>query len=170
VALSADGRVALSGSQDTTLRLWETSSGRCLRTLQAHHSEIQAVALSGDGRFALSASRDHTIRVWFLDWELEDRETAEWDEGARPCLETFLSAHTPHAATLPADRQPTDEEVTLALTRRGQPTWTESDFQRLLYTLGCAGFGWLRPEGVRRQLEAMAAAWPGPAPLTGDER
>ena len=35
--------------------------------------------------------------------------------------------------------------------------WTEDDFQRLLYTLGCAGYGWLRPEGVRRELERMAA-------------
>jgi hypothetical protein len=36
------------------------------------------------------------------------------------------------------------------------PTWSEEDFQRLLHTLGCAGYGWLRPEGVRRKLEEMA--------------
>src|SRR5207248_747652 len=32
VALSADGRQALSGSDDTTLRLWDVASGQCLRS------------------------------------------------------------------------------------------------------------------------------------------
>ncbi|WP_017720897.1 hypothetical protein [Kamptonema formosum] len=50
---------------------------------------------------------------------------------------------------------PTEEGVTLALTRRGTPTWTEEDFQQLLVTLGCAGYGWLIPVGVCRQLEEM---------------
>lgn len=49
----------------------------------------------------------------------------------------------------------TEEKITLALTHRGTPTWTEEDFQKLLYILGCAGYGWLRPEGVHKQLEAM---------------
>jgi hypothetical protein len=63
--------------------------------------------------------------------------------------------HIPYAIALPTDRVPTEEEVALAPTRRGTPTWTEGDFQNLLYTLGCAGYGWLRPEGVRLQLEMM---------------
>ncbi|MBI1917420.1 MAG: hypothetical protein HYS12_22190 [Planctomycetes bacterium] len=67
-----------------------------------------------------------------------------------------MSAQTPYAATLPAKEKPSEEEVTLALTRRGTPTWTEADFQRLLQTLGGAGYGWLRPEGVRRALVKMA--------------
>ena len=71
----------------------------------------------------------------------------------------------PFAGSLPQDREPTEEEVTLALTRRGRPRWGEADFQRLLDTLGCAGYGWLRAEGVRRELEKMAAEWEGPPPL-----
>ena len=65
--------------------------------------------------------------------------------------------HTPHVGTLPKDRDPTEEEITLALTRRGVPRWTEEDFKGLLYTLSCAGYGWLRPEGVRRELDKMAS-------------
>ncbi len=40
---------------------------------------------------------------------------------------------------------------------------TEDDFKQLLYTLGCAGYGWLRPEGVRRELETLRVArgWQG---------
>ncbi len=62
----------------------------------------------------------------------------------------------------------TEEELTLALTRRGEPTWDEADFQRLLDPLGCAGLGWLRPEGVKRELQKMAADWQGPPALPGD--
>ncbi len=110
---------------------------------------------------ALSGSGDKTLKLWMLDWELADKEPANWDEGARPYLEVFLTSHTPYAGTLPKHRNPTDEEITLALTRRGKPVWTEDDFQQLFYTLGCAGYGWLRPEGVRRELEKMAREWQG---------
>jgi len=61
----------------------------------------------------------------------------------------------PFADKLSVGRKPTHEEITLSLTRTGKPKWTEDDFQRLLKTLGQAGYGWLRPEGVRAQLETM---------------
>jgi len=92
-------------------------------------------------------------------WELDDRELADWDEGARPHLANFLTLHTPYLGALPRDREPTEEEVTLALTRGGQPVWDEMDFEDFLETLGCAGYGWLRPEGVRHELARTAAGW-----------
>ncbi|MBP0021097.1 MAG: protein kinase [Cyanobacteria bacterium SBLK] len=49
----------------------------------------------------------------------------------------------------------TEEEIQLALTRDGTPTWTEEDFQNLMQTLGKAGYGWLTSEGVYHQLEKM---------------
>lgn len=162
VCLSEDGRLALSGSHDGTAKLWEVTTGICLHTFKgyAHKGntyEANSVCLSGDCRFALSSSEDRTPKLWLLDWELEDRQPADWDEGARPYLKTFLEQHIPYVATLPVDREPTEEEITLALTRRGTPTWTEENFQNLLYTLSCVGYGWLRPQGVRQQLQAMTA-------------
>jgi hypothetical protein len=123
------------------------------------------VDVSADARWVISAG-DH-LQLWELDWELEAADPADWDEGARPYVDNFLTLHTPYAGTLPDDRAPSDEEVTLALTRRGRPSWTDDDFKQLLYTLGCAGYGWLRPEGVKRELEKMAASWTGPLPLFG---
>ena len=70
VALSADGRSALSGSVDNTLRLWEVNSGRCLRTFQ---ERLWAVALSADGRWALSAN----FRLFL------------WEVSSWKCLRTF---------------------------------------------------------------------------------
>ncbi|WP_265265207.1 protein kinase domain-containing protein [Spirulina subsalsa] len=49
-----------------------------------------------------------------------------------------------------------EEEIRLALTRYGSPDWTEEDFQQLLRLLGEAGYGWLNPEGIRKQLEIMS--------------
>jgi hypothetical protein len=65
---------------------------------------------------------------------------------------------------LPAEGTPSEQQIQQALTRRGKPRWTEEHFAQLLATLGHAGFGWLHPEGVRRKLEKMAAAWQGPPP------
>jgi WD40 repeat protein/serine/threonine protein kinase len=158
VCLSADGRFALSGSDDTTFKLWDVATGRCLHT-QAFEYAVTAVHLSTAGQYALCGCKDGSVSAWFLDWELEENEPADWDEGARPYLEVFLRTHRPYGAALPRDRQPTDEEITHALTRRGRPEWSEEDFQGFLHTLGCAGYGWLRPEGVHRELKQMTAAW-----------
>jgi tetratricopeptide (TPR) repeat protein len=155
VSLSADGRLALSGGDDKTLRLWEVESGRCLRTLEGQ-DWVSSVSLSADGRLALSGSNDGTLRLWVLDWELEAREAVDWDEGARSYLEAFLLQHTPSAGQLPQDRDPTEQEIRLALTRRGTPIWSEQDFEDLIHHLQRAGYGWLRPDGVRYKLEEMA--------------
>jgi predicted Zn finger-like uncharacterized protein len=183
VGLSLDCRFAVSGSMDRTLKLWETSTGQCLRTFAGHAGAVTSVALSPDGRYALSGSDDRTLKLWALDWELEANHPAEWDEGARPYLETFLTLHTPYAAALPkAGRRtvaeianspltrlfkfsPTNAEIARALTRSGRPVWNDEDFEELLYLLGCAGYGWLRSEGVRRKLEQMARKWNAPPSL-----
>ncbi|MBN2560502.1 MAG: WD40 repeat domain-containing protein [Phycisphaerae bacterium] len=167
VCLSSDGRWALSGSDDRTLRMWNISSGRCVRVFEGHAGFVNSVCLGADDRWALSGSFDKTLRLWALDWELEEREPADWDDGAEPYLETFLTQQMPYAGSLPADGEPSEEQVALALTRKGSPQWNDDNFQRLLFTLGCAGYGWLRPEGVRKRLEEMAANWTGPPWLPG---
>jgi hypothetical protein len=45
VAWSADGRHALSGSSDHTLRWWDVEQGRCLHTLEGHSDKVTTVAL-----------------------------------------------------------------------------------------------------------------------------
>src|SRR5205085_110399 len=117
VSWSPDGRYALSGSWDKTVRLWQVSRGMGLHLLAGHTGGVNSVSWNPDGRCALSGSRDKTLRLWELDWEFEQNQPADWDEGARPHLVTFLSIHTPYAATLPDMRNPTEEEIAMALTR-----------------------------------------------------
>jgi hypothetical protein len=158
VSFSADGRFALSGSLDQTLRLWELDTGRCLRVFEGHTSSVTSVSFSADGRFALSGSMDRAPRLWELEWELEAHDLVDWNEGALPVLETFLTLHTPPTATLPPDHNPSEQEAQRFLTRCGMPTWSEQDFQELIRQLQYAGYGWLRPEGVRRKLEEKTQA------------
>src|SRR5262249_18851051 len=130
--LTSDGRHALSGSWDQTLRLWHVGSGRCLRVFEGHAGKVNAVCLSADGRHALSAGEDRTLRLWVLDWELKDCAPADWDDGAAPYLEAFLTLHTACSAE-PPTIWPTNRAVARALTRQGEPSGTTEDFQDLLY-------------------------------------
>src|SRR5215468_9912751 len=64
VAFSPDGRTLASGSSDTTIKLWEVTSGRELRTLARHSQEVTSVTFSPDGRTLASGSRDQTVKLW----------------------------------------------------------------------------------------------------------
>ena len=64
VSFSPDGRTIVSGSGDRTLKLWDTASGRELRTLNGHTDNVRSVAFSLDGRTIVSVSGDNTIKLW----------------------------------------------------------------------------------------------------------
>ncbi len=151
VFLSPDGRWAVSGARDNTLRLWEVASGQCQHVFEGHTDPVTSVCMSADGRWVLSGGEDHTLRLWEIDWDYEFPGWADWDRRARPFLEAFLTLLCPYAED--------------GLTRTGRPQWNDDDFQQLLKDLQHRGLGWLRPEGVRRELQQMAAYWQGPPPL-----
>jgi WD40 repeat protein len=64
VALSADGKLALTGSRDNTAILWDCISGQQLRSFKAHIDWVRCVALSADGKRALIGSEDGTVTLW----------------------------------------------------------------------------------------------------------
>jgi WD40 repeat protein len=142
VTVSPDSNWVVSGSADGTMRVWDIWTGKFVSTLQGHTHWVRAVAVSPDGRWVVSGSDDGTVRVWELDWEYEFPEPVDWDEGALPYLEIFLTLHTPYGPD--------------GLSRRGVPSWSVEDFQQLLTELGWRGYGWLRPEGMRVKLEELA--------------
>ncbi|GAA5979166.1 hypothetical protein JCM11641_008447 [Rhodosporidiobolus odoratus] len=60
------GAFAATGSRDKTIKLWDTVSGQCLKTLVGHDNWIRALVFHPSGKFLLSASDDKTIRTWDL--------------------------------------------------------------------------------------------------------
>src|SRR5206468_8771231 len=49
---------------DSTVKLWQLASGRCLETLVGHTERVQALAWSPDGGTLASGGWDTTIRLW----------------------------------------------------------------------------------------------------------
>jgi WD40 repeat protein len=64
VALSADGTLLASASEDKTVKVWHVPSGTCIRTLEGHAHYVNAVAVSADGRLVASGSNDRTVKLW----------------------------------------------------------------------------------------------------------
>jgi WD40 repeat protein len=56
VAVTGDGRRALSGSADKTVRVWDVESGKCLATLEGHTNWVNSVGVTRDGRIFSSAN------------------------------------------------------------------------------------------------------------------
>jgi WD40 repeat protein/serine/threonine protein kinase len=66
LALSAGGGVAVSGSDDQTLRVWTSRSETCVGILAGHANRVRAADIGADGRVAVSGSWDKTVRIWDL--------------------------------------------------------------------------------------------------------
>ncbi|CDF36581.1 WD40-repeat containing protein [Chondrus crispus] len=72
VAMSGDGKRAVSGSWDRSVRVWDVDTGLQIGdALTGHTSVVASVAMSGDGKRAVSGSWDESVRVWDLDTGLQ---------------------------------------------------------------------------------------------------
>jgi serine/threonine protein kinase len=64
VAFSPNGGLLASGSSDSTINLWDVTSGRSVRQLTGHKGQVFGVAFSPNGRMLASASGDRTVKLW----------------------------------------------------------------------------------------------------------
>ncbi|KAH7343492.1 WD40-repeat-containing domain protein [Rhizoctonia solani] len=65
-ALAAHGRTLISGSYDTTVRVWDIVTGECKWTLDGHSQKVYSVVLDPQRNQAMSGSMDGTVRIWSL--------------------------------------------------------------------------------------------------------
>ncbi|MGB7217524.1 MAG: protein kinase [Vicinamibacterales bacterium] len=91
MAVSADGRRAVSASEDFTLRVWDLDAARELHGVDTSDAQADAyftgVAASADGRRALSVFLDGTMKVWDVGTGKEERSLeARLSEGERAFL------------------------------------------------------------------------------------
>lgn len=64
ISYSPDGKTLLSGSRDKSLKLWDSETGKELRTLKGHTGAVWSVSFSPDGKTLLSGSSDKTLKLW----------------------------------------------------------------------------------------------------------
>ncbi|HEY9830275.1 MAG TPA: NB-ARC domain-containing protein [Stenomitos sp.] len=53
-----------SGSEDQSVRVWETRTNLCLKTIQGHSNGVWSVAFNAQGTTLASGSQDGVIRLW----------------------------------------------------------------------------------------------------------
>lgn len=61
------GNLLVSASRDKSLRIWDVTSGYCVKTLSAHSDWVRTVAPSFDGHWLVSAGNDQAARLWNAD-------------------------------------------------------------------------------------------------------
>lgn len=77
-----DSAVLASGSQDNTVCLWDTGTGRCLHVLEGHGDGVDGLAWSPDGKHLASAGLDSKVCFWNTQDGTLDR-SATLDHPAR---------------------------------------------------------------------------------------
>lgn len=64
VAVSSDSNFVATASKDKSLKLWEISTGREVRSFLGHELTVNCVRFSSNGKLLISGSNDKSIRIW----------------------------------------------------------------------------------------------------------
>jgi WD40 repeat protein len=67
IAFSPNGRYLASGSDDMTVRLWNTSNGNCTVVFEGHSDWVWSVCFSPNGNILASGSGDGSVRLWNVE-------------------------------------------------------------------------------------------------------
>jgi WD40 repeat protein len=64
VAISSDGCMAATVSDDYTCRVWDLDEEECLHVMEGHNGWVTSVEFIGTSMELITASHDETARVW----------------------------------------------------------------------------------------------------------
>ena len=64
IEFSPDGQTLVSGSEDNTIRLWDTSTGNLKATCFGHKNEVVLLAFCPSGKTLASTSGSWDIQIW----------------------------------------------------------------------------------------------------------
>ena len=66
-AIAAHGDTLVSGSYDSTVRVWKISTGETIHRLTGHTQKVYSVVLDHERNRCISGSMDNLVKVWSLD-------------------------------------------------------------------------------------------------------
>ncbi|KAL9941244.1 SCF ubiquitin ligase complex subunit cdc4 [Verticillium nonalfalfae] len=66
-AISAHGDTLVSGSYDSTVRVWRISTGESLHVLHGHSQKVYSVVLDHERNRCISGSMDSLVKIWDLN-------------------------------------------------------------------------------------------------------
>jgi WD40 repeat protein len=70
VAFSPNGLRVVTGSADSTAKVWDARTGNEILTLEGHNQELTTVSFAPDGQSILTGSHDGTCIVWLAtEWK-----------------------------------------------------------------------------------------------------
>lgn len=167
LAFSPNGQWLASGSHDQTIRLWNGSTGQCVKTLRGHGGPLQSLAFSPDGCCLTSGSHDQTIRLWDAEsWEClhileghqgrvfsvdftlsgeklvsssDDGTVRLWDTLTGKCREVF---EIPVNWALAIALHPSGQTLATGSDRNAVKFWNLATGKNIVPTLNCASEVW----------------------------
>lgn len=82
IALSSDGKTALTGCTEGSIALWELETGALIHRFQHSVDRIAALTFSPDGKRAASGNR----AGWICEWDLENGQSIRSFQGHSDCM------------------------------------------------------------------------------------
>lgn len=67
LAFAPNSQILASGSNDTTINLYDIENKEILTTINAHRKSVKAIKFSPDGKLLASGSMDRTVKVWDVE-------------------------------------------------------------------------------------------------------
>ncbi|KAI9741337.1 MAG: protein with putative role during mitosis [Cirrosporium novae-zelandiae] len=95
----SSSNLLVSASRDKSLRVWDVTTGYCVKTLRGHVDWVRDVAPSFDGRWLASVGNDMVPRLWDSNTG-EVKATFLGHEHVIECVTIAPPAAYPHLATL----------------------------------------------------------------------
>ncbi|MEU8632200.1 protein kinase [Amycolatopsis sp. NPDC048633] len=99
-AMTADGRLAVSGGEDGRVVAWRPRDGRIVQLFTDPRDRVYYVAISEDGRTALSGTADGVVAAWDVS---SGRAIGRWEAHSQAMQDIAVSADHRYGLSLGQD-------------------------------------------------------------------
>lgn len=96
ICYSPDGKYIASGSDDNTVKLWNSETAQELRTFKGHSARVHSVDWSPNGAYVASAATKDSVQIWeaktgkvLYKIELDFPTSVKWSPNGKYFVATF---------------------------------------------------------------------------------